>query len=402
MEKKSEQYLSKLCVDIPTRLVGSDGNLQATEYFSEVVERFGWEIESTSFPAMDWHENGADLEIGGRQYEIFPSPYSLGISLEAELVAAGSIDELKESKSTGKMLLLYGDLTKEQLMPKNFVFYNPDHHQEMIALLEDLAPAAILCATDHDGAVAGGIYPFPLIEDGDFHIPSVYMTADEGERLVKQIGKIGKLESRTQRIDSKGYNVVAKKGTESERRILISAHIDAKIGTPGAIDNGTGVVVLMLLAELLEDYHQGPVIELLPFNGEDYYSVPGQMVYLAQNQGRFDEMLVNINIDGAGYHQGPSGFSPFNLPEKIKSNLDDVLASSDSLVEGDPWVQGDHSIFIQQGVPAIAVSSDWFIRNIETQRITHTPADHPGIVDHKKVVEIARAIQQFIRAAYPA
>ena len=142
------------------------------------------------------------------------------------------------------------------------------------------------------------------------------------------------------------------------------------------------------------------MIELLPFNGEDYYSVPGQMVYLAQNQGRFKEMLININIDGAGYDQGPSGFSPFNLPKKTKASLDEVLNASETLVEGQQWVQGDHSIFVQQGVPALAVSSDWFIRNIESQTITHTPSDHPDIVNHERVVEIAESILKFIQSAY--
>jgi aminopeptidase YwaD len=226
------------------------------------------------------------------------------------------------------------------------------------------------------------------------------MTEEEGERLIKELGAIGLLDSRAQRKDSVGYNLVASKGTDNSRRILISAHIDAKIGTPGAIDNGTGVVVLLLLAELLKDYHEGPVIELLPFNGEDYYSVPGQMVYLAQNQGKLDQVLININIDGAGYQNSPTGFSKFDLPDLENMHLDKVISSSETLVEGDPWVQGDHSIFIQQGIPAIAVSSDWFIKNIDRQRITHTPADHPDIVNHQRVVEIARAIRDFIQAAY--
>jgi len=401
MESKAEKYLQKLCIDIPSRLVGSEGNQQAARFFQEVVGQYGWDVKATQFPAMDWKEDGADLKFGDNKFEVFPSPYSNGISLEGELVAAGTLEDLKASKAGGKMLLLHGNIAREQLMPKNFIFYNPQEHQEIISCLEEKEPGAILCATSFDGAVAGGVYPFPLIEDGDFQIPSVYMTDGEGERLIKELGNIGQLESRAWRRESSGVNLVAKKGSDENRRILISAHIDAKIGTPGAIDNGTGVVVLLLLAELLKDYQSGPVIELLPFNGEDYYSVPGQMVYLEQNKGRFREMLININIDGAGYHHGPSGFSPFNLPREIRSKLDAVLAASESLVEGDPWVQGDHSIFIQQGVPALAVSSDWFIKNIDSQRITHTPADHPQIVKHGRVVEIAKAIHEFILTAYP-
>ena len=38
---------------------------------------------------------------------------------------------------------------------------------------------------------------------------------------------------------SKGYNVIGVKGNETKRRIVVTAHIDTKKGTPGAIDNAT-------------------------------------------------------------------------------------------------------------------------------------------------------------------
>ncbi len=400
MIEKSKSYLHRLCLELPQRPVGSDGNKKATDFFQEVVAPFGWEVETTPFPALDWIDQGAELTLMGEKYQVYPSPYAEGCSMEAVLVSAGNIQELKGIDAGGKLLLLHGDLTKEQLMPKNFVFYNPEEHQEIIFLLEKKKPAAILTATSRNASLAGGVYPFPLIEDGDFQIPSVYLTEEEGSRLLSEVGKTGYLVSRAERVHSKGYQLAATKGNDRGRRIIISAHIDAKLGTPGAIDNGTGVVILMLLAELFKDYRDGPILELLPFNGEDYYAASGQMLFLEQNQGRFDEMLININIDGAGYHLGPSAFSPFNLAEPLKSDLDEVLGSSEDLIEGVPWYQGDHSIFLQRGVPAIAVSSAWFVDHVDSQQITHTPADHPDIVNHDRVVEIARAIQQFILAAY--
>lgn len=112
---------------------------------------------------------------------MIPSPYSKGCSLEAELVAAGTLNELEQVLAKGKLLLLHDELTREQLMPKNFVFYNPDEHQQIIALLEEKEPGAILAATSRNAALAGGVYPFPLIEDGDFQIPSVYLTEAEGK-----------------------------------------------------------------------------------------------------------------------------------------------------------------------------------------------------------------------------
>ena len=135
----------------------------------------------------------------------------------------------------------------------------------------------------------------------------------------------------------------------------------------------------------------------MAFNGEDYYAVPGQMNFIMANQGRFSEMILNINIDGAGYREGVSAFSPFDLPKEISEKMAGVITRHPNISEGARWPQGDHSIFVQYGVPAIAVSSKWFIDNMESQDITHTPKDNPGITDCRKVVEIALALNDLIR-----
>ena len=67
-----------------------------------------------------------------------------------------------------------------------------------------------------------------------------------------------------------------------------------------------------------------------------------------------------------------------------------------NIKEGLPWYQGDHSIFLQYGRPAIAVSSNWFIENMESQDITHIPKDNLDIVNYERVVEIALAIRELI------
>ena len=70
-------------------------------------------------------------------------------------------------------------------MPKAFVFYNPPEHQEIYRLLEERAPRAIVTATARHPTLAGGNYPCPMIEDGDFEIPSAYLTEEEGARLAQ-------------------------------------------------------------------------------------------------------------------------------------------------------------------------------------------------------------------------
>ncbi len=325
------------------------------------------------------------------------SPYSLGCTVTSQLVSATSITELEGLNAKDKIVFLYGEITKEQLMPKNFVFYNPEEHQRIVNLLENSGAQALICATGRNASLAGGIYPFPLIEDGDFDIPSVYMTEEEGTKLIPFIGKQVTLESISERISGKGYNVIGRKGNGKSERIVISAHIDAKKGTPGAIDNATGVIVLLLLAKLLKDYNGSNQIEIVAFNGEDYYAVPGQMNYVRANQDKFGNILLNINIDGAGYKEGKSAFSFFDLTENMQKKAYKVLELCTGIAEGEQWPQGDHSIFIQNGRPAIAVSSKWFIDNINRQDITHTPKDNIGIVNCTKLVEIAEAIASLIK-----
>jgi len=54
-------------------------------------------------------------------------------------------------------------------------------------------------------------------------------------------------------------------------------------------------------------------------------------------------------------------------------------------------------MFVQQGRPAIAVSSQWFLENSGSQYITHTPKDNMDIVDCGRIVEIAEALNWLIR-----
>ncbi len=397
-EKKCEHYLTTLCVEIPERCVGSKGNRAATSFFEKEISSFGWKTSKQEFDAIDWKDGGVILKVEDKYFAAFVSPYSLGCEVKSELIPISSINELEKSELYGKIVLLHGDIAKEQIMPKNFVFYNPEHHKTIISLLEKSGVKAIIAATGMNSSTAGGVYPFPLIEDGDFNIPSVYMKDIDGEKLIEFAGKQVYLKSVSNRIPGKGYNIIAQKGTVGSERIIVSAHIDAKKGTPGAIDNATGVAVLLLLAELMNDYNGNNLIEIVAFNGEDYYAVPGQMLYLESNKDMFDNIILNVNIDGAGYKEGMSAFSFFNLPETMKDKAQNVIQKYQGIIEGKQWVQGDHSMFVQACKPAIAVSSNWFIQNMESQNVTHTLKDNLDIVDLKKVTEIAFALKDFLES----
>jgi aminopeptidase YwaD len=313
--------------------------------------------------------------------------------VHAPLAVVSTIEELEAAPIAGKTVLLCGEIAKEQLMPKNFVFYNPDEHKRIIAALEEGRPQAIVAATARNPEMAGAVYPFPLIEDGDFDIPSVYMTEDEGKRLAAHAGEIITLDIRARRIPAIGCNVVARKG-DHRRRVVLFAHIDAKEGTPGATDNATGVVALLLLAELLAGYTGRLGVEIVALNGEDYYAASGEMLYASANAGRFDQIVLGVNLDGAGYYKGTSAYSLYACPPDLAASVRQAFAPYTGIVEGDPWYQGDHGLFLMNKRPALAITSGYAME-ILTQ-IAHTPKDSLEIVDSAKLAEAALALRDVV------
>lgn len=389
----AEIYLRKLCKEIDNRCVGSEGNRQATDYFAEKVSAFGFETESPGFDCIDWSYGEVHLLIDGKPFSASPSPYTTGCDQKSPLAVATTMDELKDQDVSGKILLLLGEIAKEQLMPKNFTFYNPEQHQQIIALVEEKAPQAIISATSRDPELAGGIYPFPLFEDGDFDIPSVYTTEEVGQVITKLEGKQVDLNFEAARLPSTGCNVLARKGQNPDSKIVVFAHIDAKINTPGALDNATGVIVLLLLAELLKDVSFNRTIEIVALNGEDYYAAPGEMLYL-QNNPKMENIYLGINIDAAGYVDGKTAYSLYDCPEDMGDAVHRSFPGKMGFIEGVQWYQSDHSLFIMNQRPALAITSEKFM-HLSTN-ITHTEKDAPSLVNVSKLVETASALRNLL------
>lgn len=396
LEQKASAYLHILCEEVGSRQVGAQGNREATDFFAAALATLGFEIQTPAFDCMAWRAGSARLEVGGMGFTAEPSPYSLGCRIHAPLVVVSTLDELEQAGAAQQILLLHGAIAQEQLMPKNFPFYNPVHHQHIIRLLETKQPAAIITATARDAAMAGGLYPFPLIEDGDFDIPSVYITDEAGERLAQYAGQTIFLASQAERMAARGCNVIARRGVDQARRVVVCAHIDAKMGTPGALDNAGGIVTLLLLGELLADYAGSLGLEIVAINGEDYYSSPGEQLYLAMNAGRFDTITLNINLDGVGYREGKDAYSLYECPDETAVTIQNVFATAGNLVAGEPWFQGDHAIFVMQGVPALAITSERVAELLAT--VVHTANDVPKLVDARKLVKLAVALRDLITA----
>jgi aminopeptidase YwaD len=187
---------------------------------------------------------------------------------------------------------------------------------------------------------------------------------------------------------------VAQKG-RSDRRLVVCAHIDSKPGTPGAVDNAAGVAALVLLAERLAQHDDLPVgIELLAVNGEDHFAAPGEVAWLAANEGSLDAIELFVNIDGAGYRRGRTAFSFYNVDAARVERSKQAFADLDDLIEGPPWYQSDHAIFAMQGRPALAMTTEFVDEMLAD--LFHAETDVPDQVSTARIVSIARALEALV------
>lgn len=393
---KASKYLKFLCDVKPNRRTGSSGNRQATDFFENTIRQYGYDIDAASFASLDYICQGATLTQGDITYEVYVSPYSLGCDISAEIITVSTVEELENADCEGKILLLRGTICDEQLMPKNFVFYNPEHHQRIISLLESLKPGGIITATKKNPDLVGALYPFPLFVDGDFDIPSVYCRDTLADDLTALPGASARLKIDARRIPSSASNVMASLNRGKAGKVVITAHIDAYESTPGASDNASGTIVLLLVAEMLADYRGKNSLEIIALNGEDHYSAGGQMDYLKRYGSEMPAVLVAINIDDVGFKQGKSSYSFYECKPGFEEKAEDGFRKYEGLNRGEQWFNGDHMIFVQNQVPAIAITSELTPELMRT--ITHTSADTPDLIDCHKLVEIAMALNDVVRS----
>jgi Iap family predicted aminopeptidase len=354
-------------------------NNAATEYVENIFSNASLNCYKQEFDCICWENKGAILKVIGQQIEAIPSDYSLGCDIEAEFIFVDSVEKLANSSLEGKIAILHGQLTQEPLMPKQFVFYNPESHKKIIAMLEEKNPIAIVTVSPIDNVF------FPIIEDGDFTIPVAIIKKDSLDILLKKSNAVLTLKIEADRIDSKACNLIATNG--SGKKITLTAHIDTKPNTVGALDNACGVAVLLAIAEKLKRNPINNCIEIAILNGEDYYSTPGELAYMNTHLSKSDDFKFCINIDGIALKNSNIAYSFFDCDDTIKAGILAESNKSKEFIEIDPWPQGDHMMFVMKGVPSIALTSEGIFDIYET--IIHTPKDNLSLVDLDKAAAVA-------------
>ena len=391
----TERRLLLLCETHPDRHVGGPGNRAANDLFAKEVAGAGFSVERIGFEAAEWVPGDAWLDLNDRREPLHAGPFSPTFAASAPLICIATVAELEALDAPGSIVLLHGEIAAEQLTPRRYPFYNTDSHKRILSALDGAWPAAVIAATDRT-PMAAALCPFPLFEDGDLGHPSAYLHARDGDRLLPHAGEYVRLhiDSLQRRVPAEQV-VVRKRGTASDgRRVVVSAHIDSRYGTPGALDNAAGVCVLLALADLLGEVTPAVDVELVPFNGEDDFAAPGEMAYLGRANAALDGIALVINIDAVGRKGDQTAISFYGCSDAIKQAALAAAASLPGVIEGPEWPMSDHMIFAMRGTPAIAITSTGLTDIAAT--VAHTVDDVPALVDPALVDDAARFIASLI------
>jgi aminopeptidase YwaD len=379
--RRVEGHLRFLVETVGPRPPGSPANAAATDHVREVLAAAGLPVQDLPFRTAWWEPGPGRLTVGGVGVEVQPNPYSPPCDVRARVASAVSRAEVTAASCAGRVLVLSGAAAAEPVTPIDYPFYWVEEHALLVAALCAARPVAVVAVADS---------PAPVFEDPRLPFPSTTVPVAVGERLVEgeEVGLVlGGLVH-----DGAGANVSA--STVGDRsRVVLSAHLDSKVTTPGAFDNAGSVAAVLAAVEQGELLREA--VEVVLFNGEDHVDPCGELAWLAATD--IAGVTAAVNLDGTGVADRRTQVSALSCPPEVEDRLRALVASRPGWVVGEPWYESDHAIFAMRGIPAVAVTSE-HVHDL-LRDVAHTPRDTLDVVDVAVLADLAEALPALVAAA---
>ena len=388
LERELAGHMHRLCAEIGARPMGSPEDHAAAEYVRALLDSAGLEIEEQRLPCPAWLAEEVSLDLDGSRLVVVANAYSPSVDVTAKTVAVSTEAELEAADMVGRIAILYGDLVKDPLTTKGCVLYEAERDWRIVRLLEEKRPDAIITVNQRIGSVEG------LIEDWQFGIPSATVPAEVGLRLLANPGQPVSLRISTRSAPGHSATIIGRRAGSGKEILVICAHYDTKIGTPGAWDNASGVAALLALGRILGGSPSRVGLEFVAFTGEEYGMGLHDLEYVRRSGDRFGSILAAINMDGIGHRLRTDTVAIMSHSEPFQMEVDRVLRHHAGIVWTDPWPQSNHSTFAWRGVPSIAISS----LGHGTAGFAHSPADSIEWISPARLGEVVHLVADVVRS----
>lgn len=213
--------------------------------------------------------------------------------------------------------------------------------------------------------------------------------------------------------------------TQPEEIVVVGAHYDAVMGSPGANDNGSGVAALLELAARFGAADPARTIRFVAFVNEEpphfYYDTMGSAVYARNAAARRDRIVAMYSLETIGYFRDEAGSQrypfPFNLFYPDSGNFVGFVGNlrsrglvtrslaafraharfpsegvaAPAFIPGVDW--SDHRSFWQHGYPALMITDTAPYR----YPYYHSAQDTPDKVDYEKMVPLVLGLEAMLQ-----
>lgn len=382
-------YVQQLA-DIEIRLAGTRGESRAAALVERAFrESSARETTIDEFRLRSWERGKSTLlgSNGETEFSCFALPRSPSGEVSGQLVNLGHglPSEFDDSDLRGAVVQFASGGEAEG---------RAIHRVEKYARAVDAGAAGVVYRSTHDGCLAEtGSVASDAEPVGS--IPAVAVGKETGLRLTRQFEhdrvtlSVDATHSRTT-----SRNVHATLGPETDEEVLVLAHLDAHDVGEGAIDNGSGVGVLVELADALSAVELDTTVHLVATGAEEVGYRGADVAASATS----DSIRAVVNVDSVAVPGAlqvlTHGWSSF------AAATDEVVGEFGHDVNVSPVQQpfSDHWPFVRRGIPAVAVTCT----PPDDRSWGHTAADTLDKLDRRSFVDHAVFVAGLVRAVADA
>lgn len=147
-----------------------------------------------------------------------------------------------------------------------------------------------------------------------------------GDRLAS-MGYAVNLEQVNEQKPERGFNVIAElRGTtRPEEIVIIGAHYDAEIDTPGADDNASGVAAMLELARRFADSPMDRTVRWVGFTNEENSNskggVMGSFAHAREAKNRNEAIVAMMSLEMLGFYNEAPGSQQYPFDQSLAARL---------------------------------------------------------------------------------
>jgi carboxypeptidase Q len=400
------ETLSHLTDDIGQRLSGSPGAAAAVRFTTERFRAWGIDVRNERVAVPHWVRGREEARLVS-QHDQKIVLTTLGGSvatppkgITADVVEVTSFDELKQlgAKVKGKIVFFNVPMDMEMVRARrSFEAYSKAvvYRGAGASRAAEYGAAAVVIRSVGSDSLrtphTGSLRYDPKLPK----IPAAAMTAEDAmlvHRLLARKERVRMQLVLTPRTlpDVMSANVVAEiRGSEHpEEIVLIGAHLDSwDLGT-GAIDDGSGVAMVMETMRLIKQMNLRPrrTIRAVLFMNEEN-GLNGGRQYWASH--KHEKHVAAIETDAGA--AAPTGFTTTLKGDglaALEQRTKALAAVNADRFEVTPETGADTSFIVESGVPGFGLVPD----PLHYFDYHHTPADTLDKIDPKELAQDSAAI----------